>query len=174
MGDPTQRDVFLGPVINEAAVNKYRRAVEGAKKDGRILTGGRVLDEAPFDRGFFVEPTIVELPPAHELFREELFVPFLCVDRTRSLDEAIEKANAVDYGLTAGIFSEDEAEVERFFNRIEAGVTYANRKQGATTGAWPGVQSFPGWKASGSTGKGVCGPYYVPQFMREQSRTVMR
>jgi 1-pyrroline-5-carboxylate dehydrogenase len=57
--------------------------------------------------------------------------------------------------------------------RIEAGVVYANRKGGATTGAWPGCQSFAGWKASGSTGKGGLGPYYVQQFMREQSQTVV-
>lgn len=174
IGDPTERDVFLGPLINAAAVETYRRAVERARADGEILTGGRVLDESPFDRGHFVEPVIAELPVAHELFRDELFVPFLCVDRVRSLDEALDKANDVEYGLTAGIFSEDPSEVEEFFRRIEAGVTYVNRASGATTGAWPGVQSFTGWKASGSSGKGVCGPYYVPQFMREQSRTVIR
>ncbi|MGH7544654.1 MAG: aldehyde dehydrogenase family protein [Gemmatimonadota bacterium] len=174
IGDPTERDVFLGPLINEAAARTYRAAVERARADGRILTGGRVLDAPPLDRGYFVEPVIAELPADHELFREELFVPFLCVDRVRSLDEALDKANAVEYGLTAGVFSEDAAEVEEFFRRIEAGVTYVNRQAGATTGAWPGVQSFTGWKASGSSGKGVCGPYYVQQFMREQSRTVMR
>jgi 1-pyrroline-5-carboxylate dehydrogenase len=75
--------------------------------------------------------------------------------------------------LTAGIFSEDETEIETFFDGIEAGVVYANRKGGATTGAWPGCQSFCGWKASGSTGKGGLGPYYVQQFLREQSRTLV-
>ena len=49
-------------------------------------------------------------------------------------------------------------------------MTYANRRAGATTGAWPGINSFGGWKASGSTGRGTGGPYYVQQFMREQSR----
>jgi len=56
---------------------------------------------------------------------------------------------------------------------MEAGVLYVNRRTGATTGAWPGVNSFCGWKGSGITGKGGCGPYYVQQFMREQSRTQM-
>ena len=51
---------------------------------------------------------------------------------------------------------------------------YVNRRAGATTGAWPGFQSFCGWKSSGSTGKGGLGPYYVQQFMREQSRTIVR
>jgi 1-pyrroline-5-carboxylate dehydrogenase len=75
--------------------------------------------------------------------------------------------------LTAGIFSEDQEEIDTFFDRIEADVVYANRKGGATTGAWPGCQSFAGWNASGSMGKGGLGPYYVQQFMRGQSQTVV-
>ena len=62
---------------------------------------------------------------------------------------------------------------QRFFDEVEAGVCYANKRTGATTGAWPGAQPFCGWKGSGSTGKGGCGPYYVQQFLREQSRTVI-
>lgn len=73
----------------------------------------------------------------------------------------------------AGIFSQDKKEIEYFFSETESGVLYANRRSGATTGAWPGVQPFCGWKKSGSTDKGGCGPYYVQQFMREQSRTIM-
>jgi 1-pyrroline-5-carboxylate dehydrogenase len=83
------------------------------------------------------------------------------------------EANAIDYGLTAGIFSRDDHEVARFLDEIEAGVVYVNRRAGATTGAWPGIQSFCGWKSSGSTNKGGLGPYYVQQFMREQSRTIV-
>jgi len=91
-----------------------------------------------------------------------------------SLDEALALANRTEYGLTAGIFSEDEAEIEEFFDRIEAGVTYANRRAGATSGAWPGINSFGGWKASGSTGRGTGGPHYLQQFLREQSRVRVR
>ena len=82
---------------------------------------------------------------------------------------------AAEMGIrTVAIFSEDDAEIQRFFDRIEAGVTYVNRRAGATTGAWPGINSFGGWKASGSTGRGTGGPYYVQQFMREQSRVRIR
>jgi 1-pyrroline-5-carboxylate dehydrogenase len=52
-------------------------------------------------------------------------------------------------------------------------VVYVNRRAGATTGAWPGIQSFGGWKGSGSSGKSGLGPYYVQQFMREQSQTII-
>ena len=112
-------------------------------------------------------------PPTTSSSANELFLPFLVVAPVDSLDEALALANDTEYGLTAGIFSEDTDEVEHFFDTIEAGVVYANRKGGATTGAWPGCQSFCGWKASGSTGKGGLGPYYVQQFLREQSRTVV-
>jgi 1-pyrroline-5-carboxylate dehydrogenase len=111
------------------------------------------------------------LPRGHRLFDEELFAPFLLVDTITSLEEGLREANATEYGLTAGIFSEDEGEVERFFASVQFGVCYANRRGGATTGAWPGVQPFGGWKASGFTGKGVGGPYYLLSFVREQTRT---
>jgi 1-pyrroline-5-carboxylate dehydrogenase len=174
VGDPLERESSLGPLIDSAAVERFRRAVAEARRDGRVLVGGEVLRGAPYDRGYYVAPTVVaDLASDHRLFREELFLPVLALGEADSLDHAIELANRTEYGLTAGIFSRDRGEIERFFDRIEAGVTYANRRSGATTGAWPGVNPFCGWKASGSTGKGVCGPYYVAQFLREQSQTIM-
>jgi 1-pyrroline-5-carboxylate dehydrogenase len=176
IGNPLNRDVYLGPVINEEAVKTYERAVAQARADGgKILTGGRRLTEGDFAYGHFVEPTVIDgLPPNHPLFSEELFVPITLVADILTLDEAIDLANGTEYGLTAGIFSQDDGEIARFFERIQAGVTYANRRAGATTGAWPGINSFGGWKASGSTGRGTGGPYYVQQFMREQSRVRIR
>ena len=174
-GDPTARDTFLGPLINRAAVKKYETAARLGKKEGRIVCGGRVLAEGDFANGYFVEPAIVDRAPKDSrLFAEEFFAPVLAVAEVKSLDEAIRLANESEYGLTAGIFTNDDAEEQKFFSEIEAGVTYCNRRGGATTGAWPGVQSFGGWKGSGSSGKNALGPYYVAQFMREQSQTVIR
>ncbi|HEX2217886.1 MAG TPA: aldehyde dehydrogenase family protein [Gemmatimonadales bacterium] len=173
MGDPTERDVYFGPVINHAAVERYERAVAQARREGAIVLGGERLRGGVFDKGHYVAPTIARLPLTSSLYREELFVPFVAVGEVSGLDEAIARTNDVEYGLTAGIFSGDLAEVERFFDEVEAGVCYANKRSGATTGAWPGAQAFCGWKGSGSTGKGGCGPYYVAQFMREQNRTVI-
>jgi len=176
IGNPLNRDVYLGPVINEDAVTTYEHAIAKATRDGgTILTGGRRLTGGDFSHGHFVEPTLIDgLPVGHPLFAEELFVPITVIGDVTSLDQAIDLANNTEYGLTAGIFSEDDAEIRRFFDRIEAGVTYVNRRAGATTGAWPGINSFGGWKASGSTGRGTGGPYYVQQFMREQSRVRIR
>jgi 1-pyrroline-5-carboxylate dehydrogenase len=174
-GDPTRRENWMGPVINERALATFRDAVAEARRDGgTILTGGDVLADPDTARGYFPTPTVVSgLPVDHRLFRDELFVPLVVVGEVDSVDEAIRLANDTAYGLTAGIYSHDEGEIRRFLDTIEAGVVYVNRRAGSTTGAWPGIQSFGGWKGSGSSGKNGLGPYYVQQFLREQSQTLV-
>jgi 1-pyrroline-5-carboxylate dehydrogenase len=174
VGDPTKKETFMGPVINQDAVDLYLKSAEDARKaGGKFLFGGKQIKEGELARGFFVEPAIVELPKTHKLFQEELFLPFLVVTGVDSFEEAMTEANNSAYGLCAGIYSHDKKEIAYFFDHIQAGVTYSNRRAGATTGAWPGINSFGGWKGSGSTGKSALGPYYVQQFMREQSRWVV-
>src|SRR5690606_22532641 len=99
--------------------------------------------------------------------------PILAIRTFDSLDAALLEGNDVHYGLTAGIYTRNPQELQTFLVRAEAGALYANRPSGATTGAWPGIQSFCGWKGSGISQKGGLGPYYVTQFMREQSHTIM-
>jgi 1-pyrroline-5-carboxylate dehydrogenase len=175
IGDPSRDGVFLGPVIHERAYRNFERYAALAAQDGQVLAGGKTLREGELVHGFFVAPTVVDgLPKEHALFREEMFLPFACVASVASLDEALRWANRTEYGLTAGLFSREPAEIQAFLDRIEAGVVYVNRRAGATTGAWPGVQPFGGWKGSGSSGKASGGLYYVQQFMREQSRTIVQ
>ena len=175
IGDPSSHGVFLGPVIHRRAYDQYQDYADLARRDGDVRAGGRVLAEGELAHGFFVAPTVVDgLAHDHFLFKHELFLPLVCIATVDGLDEALSLANDSEYGLTAGFFSSNEKEIEAFAERIEAGVIYINRRAGATTGAWPGVQPFGGWKASGSSGKASGGPYYVQQFMREQSRTLVR
>ena len=173
VGDPTQRENWLGPVINEQAAQDYERYVEELRAGGRILFGGRRLREGAMASGSFCAPTLAEAPHTHRLWKHEMFLPIAMVMEVDSLEEAMRHANDVDYGLTAGFYGSAK-EARWFFDHIQAGVTYANRPQGATTGAWPGFQPFGGWKGSGSTGKSAGSLYYVPQFMREQSRTIVK
>lgn len=175
VGEPTARGTYLGPVVDAAAVERFTEAVAHARKHGRVVTGGDVApDGEGRPDGYYVVPTVVaDLPTDDRLFTEELFVPLVAVAPVDSLDEAIALANDTHLGLTAGFFSADDAEVERFLDTVEAGVVYVNRPAGATTGAWPGVQPFGGWKGSGSSGKAGGGLYYVQQYLREQSRTVV-
>jgi 1-pyrroline-5-carboxylate dehydrogenase len=173
-GDVSQRDVWFGPLVNQKAVDRWQRAVAQARQEGRVVLGGERLRGEPFDRGHFVAPTIAELPLGSDLFLEELFAPFLSLGVVDGFDQAVAESNRADYGLTAGLFSADPGEIARFFDEVEAGVCYVNKRSGATTGAWPGAQPFCGWKGSGASGKGGCGPWYVQQFGREQSRTVVQ
>jgi 1-pyrroline-5-carboxylate dehydrogenase len=174
IGDPLERQNWLGPVINERAVKRFEQAVAEARRDGRVVIGGERLKDNGMERGYFLQPTVVtDLAHDHRILREELFVPCTAVAAVDSVDEGIARANDSIYGLTAGFFSEDRSEVDAFLSRIEAGVVYVNRRAGATTGAWPGIQPFGGWKGSGSTGKAGGGPYYVQQFAREQSQTIV-
>jgi 1-pyrroline-5-carboxylate dehydrogenase len=174
VGDPTKKETFMGPVINQAAVDLYVASIADARDSGgRVLCGGSVIRYGVLANGLYVEPAIVELPKTHHLFQDELFLPFLVLTAVDSFEEAMTEANNSAYGLCAGIYSRDRKEIEYFFEHIQAGVTYSNRRAGATTGAWPGVNSFGGWKGSGSTGKSALGPYYVQQFMREQSRWIV-
>jgi 1-pyrroline-5-carboxylate dehydrogenase len=173
VGDPTRREFWMGPVIDAAAVARYEDAVaqvHALGAAGAIVEGGARLDQRDLAHGHFVAPTIARAPLDHPLWRRELFAPFLLVAAVDTIDEGIARANDSDYALTAGFYGSSD-ETERFFATVQAGVTYANRPQGATTGAWPGYQAFGGWKGSGSTGKAAGSQYYLPQYLREQSQT---
>src|SRR4051794_8613369 len=79
VGDPLQRDVYLGPVINESALDTFQDAAEEARKYGNIITGGERITEGELAKGLFVEPTVVEVPDDSWIWKKELFVPFVAV-----------------------------------------------------------------------------------------------
>jgi 1-pyrroline-5-carboxylate dehydrogenase len=172
VGDPTQREHWMGPVINAAAHERFRKCTEQLHRHGDVLVGGSVLSDGDLRDGYFVAPTIATAPFDFRLWREEKFLPLTLLGTVDSLDEALTRANDSPYGLTAGFYGGKD-EIPHFLERIEAGVSYVNRPQGATTGAWPGYQPFGGWKASGTTGKAIGSFYYLPQYLREQSQTVV-
>jgi len=174
VGDPSERAVYLGPVINRSSYEDFQRFTRQLRRDGTILTGGKVITKGDFAKGFFCQPTLVaDLPLDHPLWKHEMFLPITTVAPVSNLEQAMKLANDVDYGLTAGFYGAPD-EVDWFFDKIEAGVTYANRPQGSTTGAWPGFQPFGGWKGSGSSGKNAGGLYYLPLYLHEQIRTLVR
>jgi 1-pyrroline-5-carboxylate dehydrogenase len=171
VGDPTEREVYMGPVINKLSYQDFKDFTEELSQAGTFLTGGKTLTEGEHGKGYFCMPTIVaDVPLDQRLWKHEMFLPITNVTKIGSLDEAMKVANDVNYGLTAGFFGSPE-ETKWFFKNIQAGVTYANRPHGATTGAWPGFQPFGGWKGSGSSGKNAGGHYYLPLYMHEQIQT---
>ncbi|HKE43122.1 MAG TPA: aldehyde dehydrogenase family protein [Steroidobacteraceae bacterium] len=173
IGDPALQKNWLGPVTTPDGYADYARYAEQLRSNGaRVIAGGTQLREGDFARGFYVQPTLAEAPLEHPLWRHEMFLPILMVHRVASNEDAMRLANDTSLGLTAGFYGSPD-EVQWFHDNIEAGVTYANRPQGATTGAWPGYQPFGGWKGSGNTGKAIASFYYLPQYLREQSQTVV-
>jgi 1-pyrroline-5-carboxylate dehydrogenase len=175
IGDPTERTTYLGPVINRGSYNDFKNFCEEANgAGGKFLTGGNVKTGGMYDKGYYCEPTFVtDLPFDHRLWQHEMFLPISTIGKVNNLDEAMKIANNVNYGLTAGFYG-SQKETSWFFDNIEAGVTYANRPQGATTGAWPGFQPFGGWKGSGASGKNGGGYYYVQLYMHEQIQTLVK
>jgi len=171
IGDPTSRENYLGPVANSWAYRDFQTFTADLKASGKILTGGDIITEGQYANGYFCQPTVVaDVPLDHKLWKQEMFLPIVMLARVDSLEEAMRLANDVDYGLTAGFYGSKE-EARWFFENIQAGVNYANRPQGATTGAWPGFQPFGGWKGSGSSGKNAGGHSYLQLYMHEQIRT---
>lgn len=173
VGDTRLQSNWMGPVTTSNALRNYERFVPQLASDGsRILAGGQRLRGGELAHGNFVAPTLAEAPAQHPLFREEMFLPITMLCRVSDRTEAMRLCNDSPLGLTAGCYGNDD-DLAYFFEHIEAGVCYGNRPQGATTGAWPGYQPFGGWKGSGSTGKAIASFYYLPQYLREQSRTAV-
>jgi 1-pyrroline-5-carboxylate dehydrogenase len=173
IGDPSRQENWMGPVTTAGGLRNYQNYVTRLAADGgRILAGGTKLETGELAHGYFVAPTLAQAPATHPLFREEMFLPIVMLCRVADREEAMKLANDSSLGLTAGCYGNDD-DVSWFFENIEVGVAYANRPQGATTGAWPGYQPFGGWKGSGSTGKAIASFYYLAQYLREQSRTVV-
>ncbi|NQS90772.1 MAG: aldehyde dehydrogenase family protein [Chloroflexi bacterium] len=174
IGDPGQRDTYLGPVISEESFHDYQKIVSELNDQGSIVSGGKISTSTGHEDGYFVEPTVAaNLPLEHPFWKKELFLPITLVHKVKSLEDALRLANDTNYGLTAGFYGSEE-ESERFFEASEAGVNYVNRPQGSTTGAWPSYQPFGGWKSSGSSGVGAGGTHYLQRYMREQVRSTVR
>jgi 1-pyrroline-5-carboxylate dehydrogenase len=179
VGKPWQKDSYMGPVIDAHKAKLMAELVaDVTKAGGKVLHGGKPMDEDAAGQGLagnYLQPTIVAgVPLDHRVFREEFFMPFVAIAEVDSFEQGIREANAAEYGLTGGCFTEDEAEQKAFLDGIDVGVAYVNRAAGGSTAAVVNGQAFGGWKNSGSTGNGAGGRYYLTQFTREQSQTVVR
>ncbi|MDD3398382.1 MAG: aldehyde dehydrogenase family protein [Candidatus Methanomethylophilaceae archaeon] len=125
VGDPAENGVFTGPVINKEMMQRFLDLMDGARP--WLLMGGERLTKDFLGEGCFVRPAILAgLPEDHELNTMDHSLPILCVQRASDLEDAIEKVNACEFGLSAGIFTKDEKEMERFLATINADNAYVN------------------------------------------------
>ena len=143
VGDPNDAETEVGPIVNESQLEEVLAGIEKGRADGgTVLAGGERLD----DEAYLVAPTLFEgLADDAFLSCEEVFGPVTSLYRFSSLDEALRRANGVEYGLSASIFTSSLASARRFAQEIEAGIVRIN---GQTAGADVHVP-FGGVKSSG-------------------------
>jgi 1-pyrroline-5-carboxylate dehydrogenase len=148
LGAPYQdKDVYMGPVINESAMESILGYIETGKGEGELLTGG---GRAPGD-GYFVRPTVIgDIAPDAVISQEEIFGPVLALIKARDFDHALEIANNTEYGLTGSLYSTNRDHIERARREFHVGNLYFNRK---CTGALVGVHPFGGFNMSGTDSK---------------------
>jgi aldehyde dehydrogenase (NAD+) len=149
IGDGLNKNVEMGPVINEDAVEKILYYIEvGKNEDGATLhLGGRRLDKGEYRHGYFIEPTIfTDVAPQMRIAQEEIFGPVVSIIPCRDLDEAIEIGNGVKYGLSSSIYTQDVNRAFRAMEAMETGIFYVNS---STIGAEVHLP-FGGVKATGN------------------------
>ena len=165
IGNPLEPGVLLGPLIDRAAVESYRSALEEVKQaGGELLYGGRVLNQP----GYFVEPAIVKAENHWPIVQRETFGPILYVMPFTGLDDAIALQNAVPQGLSSAIFTSDVRSSERFTSTAGSDCGIANVNIG-TSGAEIGG-AFGGEKETG--GGREAGSDAWKAYMRRQTNTI--
>ena len=147
VGDVADRKNYMGPVINQRAMDSILEYIEIGRKEGRLLTGGGPAGEG----GFYIQPTIIaDVDPKARIAQEEIFGPVLAVIKARDFDHALQIANDTEYGLTGAVYSDNREKLEKAKRVFHCGNLYLNRK---CTGALVGGHPFGGFNMSGTDSK---------------------
>ena len=156
MGNPTNKDTQLGTLISQKAAMQVEETVNNAVDMGaEILIGGKR------DGAFFEATVIDNVTPDMDLVRSETFGPIAPLIKVKTLDEAIQIANDTEYGLQAGVFTENYRDALRCANEIEAGTVFVNKQPTFRTDNMP----FGGFKNSG------CGKEGIKYAVEEMTKT---
>lgn len=165
LGNPLNKKVLMGPLINEHAVAAFERAVAAAQQGGgKILCGGRRRK----GKGHFVEPTLIAVKEQLQVVRDETFAPILYVMKYNKLDDALALHNEVPQGLSSAMFTNDLKHAERFLSAHGSDCGIANVNIG-TSGAEIGG-AFGGEKETG--GGREAGSDSWKAYMRRQTNTI--
>lgn len=163
-GDPMNLDTQVAPLANQAHLDKVMTMIADAKAQGAsCVQGGRRQHPEVCPHGYYVEPTVfTDVTPTMALWREEVFGPVLAISQFQDEAEAVSLANDTDYGLAAGIWTQNQARAERVAKQIQAGTVYINHYRSVDPGSPIG-----GFKLSGY-GREL-GPDAVKDFMQVKS-----
>jgi len=147
VGNPIQKDVVMGPVVDQEQLKTSLKYIEIAKNEGAVLlTGGHQLTEGEYGDGFYVAPTLFrDVTPEMTIAQEEVFGPVICIMEVDDFEQAIDWANRIVYGLSSTIYTNDMEKAMQFINRIEAGITHVNMPTTYSEPQFP----FGGVKATG-------------------------
>ncbi len=162
-GDPA-KNFYAGPVINDIAVQRILAYIEVGKAEGRLLTGGHLVDTP--EKGRYIAPTVFsDVAPTARIAQEEIFGPVLAIIKSQSFEDALAIANNTEYGLTGAIYSNSREHLDRAREEFHVGNLYLNRK---CTGAMVGAHPFGGFNMSGTDSK-AGGPDYLLLFTQAKS-----
>jgi len=148
IGNGLEKGVQVGPIINEAGIEKIKKYIEIGKEEGaKLLAGGDVLTEGKLGKGHYFAPTLfTDATGDMRIAQEEIFGPVLSLIPVSSFEEAIEVNNNVAYGLSSSIFTQDVNRVYQAQRDLDTGIVYVNA---GTTGAEIHLP-FGGTKATGN------------------------
>jgi aldehyde dehydrogenase (NAD+) len=145
IGNGLDPDVQMGPLASAQQLKTVEQYIEIGRNEGANLVVGGKRPQG-LAKGFFIEPTIFDrVKPEHRIAREEIFGPVLSVLRAKDYEQALEFANATEYGLTSSIYTNDAGKIFDFSERIEVGMVHANSP---TVGGEAQIP-FGGMKSSG-------------------------
>ncbi len=161
LGNPLDGTTDMGPVASEDQERKILDYVAIGKREGdKLLTGGNKVSRPPFDKGYFLEPTVFAVNRKSRLAQEEIFGPVLSVLRAKDYEDAVAIANSVKYGLSSSIYTNDLRWAFRALHDLEAGITYVNAP---TIGAEVQLP-FGGTKETGPTDTREAGSTALDEF----------
>lgn len=146
IGDPMDINTQVGSLISKEHLGKVLNAIEAAKQSGAtLLTGGYQVTDKGLENGNFVAPTVfIDCDDNMDHVQQEIFGPVMSVLKFSDEDEVITRANATEYGLAAGIFTQDLSRAHRVIHQLDAGICWIN-----TWGDSPAEMPVGGYKQSG-------------------------
>ncbi len=148
VGNGLDETVEMGPAINERQLLSNLKYVEVGKNEGaKLMTGGNRLEKGDYEHGFFMEPTVfIDVDPKMRIAQEEIFGPVVSIIPCDDLEDAIEIANGIEYGLSSALYTKDVNKAFAGIRDLDAGITYINAP---TIGAEVHLP-FGGTKATGN------------------------